>query len=755
MTGDAAAAFVDYARRYAELGYALIRVDGKRPQEKDWQRTRPDCDPEHVAGLWSVWGERWNMGVVLGSSGLAVVEADTEEAAKTLIGLLDGIVIRTPMVQSGRGLPHVYFRDPGGLEKSVCGGLELRAGSHMMVLPPSKHPAAGEEYRWLVPPWEADLAELPAELIDFFDAAKAKKNAEPLADDEPIPEGKRDVTLTSIAGTMRRRGLTGEEILAALREVNRRRCRPPLPDNRVEEIAASVGRYEPAEGLTDLTVDDILAASPDLSKDELLADNPRLKALIGGRSSAASEVVRLVRESGVLLFHDSGRRAYASFCAEDGGSQQTWSLSSRAFKLYARRLYYRAKDASPNGQAVTDAIATLESEAVFDGPELAVHLRVAGDEGAIYIDLGDEHWRAIVITATGWTVRPHPVRFRRTRGMAALPEPTRGGTIDQLRRFVNVATDDDWRQVVGWLVGAARPPEQPYPVGSLNGEQGSAKSTTARVLRELLDPSTVPLRAAPHDLRDLMISANNSWVVCFDNLSRLQPWLSDGLCRLATGGGLGTRELYTDDEETLFEARRPILINGIEELATRSDLLDRSILLQLPTIDRAARRPEHEFWTMFYEQRPAILGAVCDALVAALANVSATQLENLPRMADYARWVTAAEPVLGWTPGSFMQSYEGNIAQVHDLAVDACIVGPFLVLAADQGFEGTATELLEVIADIAEERTTKQAEWPKNARALSGLVKRLAPNLRALGITVKQGDREPSSSRRRLITLRR
>jgi hypothetical protein len=105
-----------------------------------------------------------------------------------------------------------------------------------------------------------------------------------------------------------------------------------------------------------------------------------------------------------------------------------------------------------------------------------------------------------------------------------------------------------------------------------------------RVLRALVDPNTAALRTTPRDERDLVIAANNGWLMALDNLSHLPDWLSDALCRLATGNGFATRELYTDAEEAIFATQRPIVKNGIEELATRGDLLDRSIVLYLPTI---------------------------------------------------------------------------------------------------------------------------------------------------------------------------
>ena len=139
-------------------------------------------------------------------------------------------------------------------------------------------------------------------------------------------------------------------------------------------------------------------------------------------------------------------------------------------------------------------------------------------------------------------------------------------------------------------------PTGPYPVLILQGEQGTAKSTAAKVLRLLIDPSAAPLRTAPLDERDLMIAARNGWIIALDNLSGLSSWLSDALCRIATGGGVSTRELYSDTDEVLIDVQRPIILNGIDDIATRQDLIDRSIIINLEPIPENKRKPEAEFW---------------------------------------------------------------------------------------------------------------------------------------------------------------
>jgi hypothetical protein len=241
-----------------------------------------------------------------------------------------------------------------------------------------------------------------------------------------------------------------------------------------------------------------------------------------------------------------------------------------------------------------------------------------------------------------------------------------------------------------------------------------------------------------------MIAANNGWFIALDNLSHLLSWLSDCLCRLSTGGGFSTRTLYENDEETIFAAIRPIVITGIEEVATRGDLIDRSLLVSLPTIPEDQRRPEAELWKEFNQAVPRIFGALLDALVCAIRNLPTTKLDRIPRMADFALWSTAAEPALGLSAGEFMHAYTDNRDSANEIALDSSIVAKYIIeLAEGSGFSDTSTELLEMLNGRAGyERLDGQPGkrppqyWPKSPRALSGELKRLAPNLRQAGIEV-------------------
>lgn len=468
------------------------------------------------------------------------------------------------------------------------------------------------------------------------------------------------------------------------------------------------------------------------------------------RKSQATSLIELADKD--ELFHAPDGKAFAT--VEVNGHRETLLLRSAAYKDCLSHRYYVSERTAPSASALQDALSALSGRARFEGAEVETFVRLAGHEGRIYLDLCDRDWRVVEITAEGWrVVSEAPVKFRRARGMLPLPKPVRGGSIEELRGFLNVGSREDWVLLCSWLVAALRP-RGPYPIFALHGEQGSAKSTTARAVRSLVDPNTATLRSEPREERDMMIAASNGWCVAFDNLSRIPMWLSDSLCRLATGGGFATRQLYADDEEILFDAQRPALFTGIEEVGTRPDLLDRALVISLPTIPEERRRVESSFWREFEAARPRILGALLDAVSVALRRESSVKLERLPRMADFAVWATAAEPGLGLAEGSFLSAYERNRASANDLALEASAVAPEIlrVMAHRDSWTVTYTALLSELERVFGDSPKRPEGWPKSARSLAGELTRVAVNLRKAGVDVSAAGREGRSGRK-LVTF--
>ncbi len=444
----------------------------------------------------------------------------------------------------------------------------------------------------------------------------------------------------------------------------------------------------------------------------------------------------------VELFHDEDLKAYAT--TRRDGHRETYLIRSRGFRTWLSGLLWKESREGCGVQIMQDALGTLEGYAIHEGSCHAVHVRLAEHSGRLYLDLGSDRFDVVEIDPDGWRVLENQniVKFRRPSGMAALPYPQNGGNIEVLKRYVNLSNPEDWPLIVGFIVGCFHP-AGPYPILDVTGEQGSAKSTLLRLIKAIIDPCTATLRSAPKELRDLAISANNTWVLAFDNLSDIPGWLSDGLCRLATGGGFATRTLYSDDEETIFDTKRPVMLNGIDNVIRRHDLADRAMIVNLAVIQEERRIPEKEFWDDFKDDAPEILGVLLDAVSLALRNVDSVKLDSYPRMADFVTWVTAAEPAFGWKPGTFLKAYRQNIREVRSLTLDADLVGSavktFIESRSYETWDGTSSELLDALDGEADDRTKKGRGWPQSANSLSGKLKRSATALRTEGIEVTIG----------------
>ena len=458
-------------------------------------------------------------------------------------------------------------------------------------------------------------------------------------------------------------------------------------------------------------------------------------------------LVELAREG--ELFRAPDGETYVTLPVQ--GRPGTHCLRARQWLALA---FYERHEQVAHGGAIGEALEVLRALALR-GPVIPVHTRVGQHGDAWYLFLADKEHRAVEITPDGWRVVDRvPARFWKAPGALPLPEPERGGTLEQVQPLLNLR-EDDWLLVRGWLLAALRP-VGPYPLLGIHGEPGSTKTTLAQLLCALVDPTAAYERAEPDRAHDLMIAARNGWMLSFGNLSYLPRWLAEGLCRLSTGGAMGKRELFSDGNEVLFEAMRPVIVNGIEELVGPGDhdLLQRTVMVQVPTVGGRWREIS-AILAEFEGMRPQVLGALLDVLVEARRNLPHTHPPALPRMADFARLVTAAEPALGVRPGRFLEVYGGNQTDKDAIALEVSPVAAALLAHARSGpSPSTAAELLATLSLRVSDKARNARGWPASARVMASQVRRLTPTLRAAGIEVTF-ERAPGGIRERLICFER
>jgi hypothetical protein len=514
-----------------------------------------------------------------------------------------------------------------------------------------------------------------------------------------------------------------------------------------------------AEDLTDI-IKRIKSGETDFSKKEQWTVYNKMERYLNTQLSEYTLIKPAKKDDGnsmATVMVDLAIKSGAAFWATPEGEGfitmqvnthiENHPLKSSRVKDFLSELLYGHDGRAATRNGITDAVNTLSARARFGGEVHEVFTRVAGHSGKIFIDLGNDEWSAVEITTEGWRIIPSeevPVKFRRAKGSLPLPTPVNGGTLADLRSVLNVPVGSPWTLLRSWILQAFRP-KGPYPVLIVDGEQGSGKSWLARILRHVIDPNSASLRRPPRSDHELMISATNTHILAFDNLSTIPPWLGDALCVVSTGGGMSVRQLYSDSEEMLFDVQRPIILNSIAELTTRGDLLDRAITLHLPRIQDSRRKSESDIFAELDRIGPGALGAIFDIIAGGLRELPNVRLDTLPRMADFAKWATACEIATGQKPGEFIEVFNENQDAAKAELIENDMFSTALVdivNAAPAGeLEITSTLLLttlEARCNIMSNRDRPDG-WPRSGKGVRGKIRRIAPGLRAVGIDVSEG----------------
>ena len=457
------------------------------------------------------------------------------------------------------------------------------------------------------------------------------------------------------------------------------------------------------------------------------------------KTTNLKKLVKLAHNN-AYFFKDPDSRAFAKI-KKGEHREELYPLKSSSFEDWLSAINFKVFEEVATSKLKSDATEFLEGETKLSGKTHEVGLRVMGNEEYIEIDLGDKGWNSIYITKDNWRIRKHKKYFYRNKSMKFLPVPSR----DQLDKdwagnIFNFSGNSQSMLIMGWLIGCFMP-EGPKPMLVIQGEQGSGKSFLASMLRSLVDPVKADKTSLPSSERDLYVQAQNNYVLSFDNQRTLHKRHSDWLCRMVTGGGYSTRRLYTNSEEEVFSASRPIILNGITQIADQPDLIDRSIFINIPVIDKNTRKPEKELLNSMNSLNPMILGKICSALSAILRNKK-KEYDHLPRMADFAKFVSRAEEELGWEEGSFVGAINANRREAHEEMYE---YDPLLSLVLELGrknknlafiFSDTTAKLFDVLIGMIPGKFQKSA-FPESPAALAKRLNGLKPVLREMGIVIK------------------
>jgi len=425
-----------------------------------------------------------------------------------------------------------------------------------------------------------------------------------------------------------------------------------------------------------------------------------------------------------------------------GTGAETLRVDSQAFAgLLARAAYDRRKRALSEASRKT-LVSLAVARALFDGNVRPVALRVWSRDGTVYWALHDREGRVVQIDRSGWRIvswSACPVRFAKGPLTRPLPEPRPGGGLTPLWRVLNVS-EPDRPLVAAWLAGCFLPVGE-LPLLALSGPPGSGKTTALEALRSLVDPSEAETMSLGRDPRDLVAAASGQFVVALDNLSRIGQSESDLLCRLATGGGIVERRLYTNYEAVAIKLRRPVMLNGIGDVVQQPDLADRSLAVLLEPL--AGRVPKEQVSERLEAARPSLLGELADRVSRALAGLD-MEVPDV-RLIDFARFALAACPdeIERAALRDALVRNRADMARsaMEDVFASALLGAVVRELKSVEEVRWTSTEVLRKALEHASlEREPR--DWPRSPSAASGLIGKLTGPLAGAGVLAVR-ERDP------------
>ncbi len=510
-------------------------------------------------------------------------------------------------------------------------------------------------------------------------------------------------------------------------------------------------------------------------------------------------LVELVLENHIKLFKDEFKIPHIQ--VKLNNHYKTLPIDSTKFIYYLHNLYSNAYEGRiANAEAINSAISRLEAKAFYEGQMIPLHLRVAWDNpdttDSIYYDLSDDKNRCIKVSRDGWQIVDNQtdVLFRMQDHFKPQVDPittttTNFDTIDSIDskmfdEFIslfnlktNKENTEDIKLLLKCYIISLFIPEIPKPILLLHGEQGGAKSTFQELIKMLVDPSTTQTFTFPRDSSEFVQQLSHNPIAYYDNVSDIQDWISDLLCRAVTGSSFSKRALYTNDDDIYYNFKRIIGINGIDLAATKADLLDRGLIIQTERIDKKDRKKIKKIWEQFNQLKPYVLGYIFDILVKVLryrAEHGEIDFPNgLNRMADWEEYAEIISRCMGNNDGKFQDVYAENIGVQVDEAIESSplsqavieFMSEEIVIGIELGtnkeikiireeWTGTPTELHTMLQNIVIAKlnliVSKSKSWPKSASALTRKINSVKTNLREKGIEIILGRDEKGN---RTITI--
>jgi len=443
------------------------------------------------------------------------------------------------------------------------------------------------------------------------------------------------------------------------------------------------------------------------------------------------------------LFKDQAGLTYAI------RDNQVMSINDVAFENWLRVFYRKNLGRIATKSDIQTIIDNLVAEAAINGETIHLYNRVASYNDAFWYYAGniEDGCQAVCITPSGWKLVNSdgmPTLFKKSELFLPQIAPvTENGDFGSLIDFVNIK---DTAQKLLFLVSVASLviPNIQYPACIFYGNEGSSKTTVVSMIRKIIDPSKAMPSVMSKKVEEMCLQLSKSHVIAYDNLDSLSKQQSDILCQFISGGSIEKRQLYTDAKTYLTNFKGCVLLNGVSNVVSRPDLIDRSVLFELQRINEEHRITEGDFWRNFDLALPKILGGLFDVISKAMSIYPTIKLEKTQRLGDFNKWGCAIAIAMNYKQEEFLAAYEANRQLACEKAVssDSLAEAICIFMREISEWSGYMGDLYDSLTLIVRNHGLDIDGFPKGANNLSKKIGRCEVILKSEGIEFNIGNKD-------------
>jgi hypothetical protein len=795
-----------YALEYYHKNFSVIPIisKDKRPAVTSWEENKTTRADEKQIREWFLNGGSYNIAIVTGSiSQIVAFDIDGDAAEEYFYRIVEelddsikNIIHNTTTMKTGSGNTNLIigfnpqdFQEDEKIKNTVLwhsnddkhAEIRLKAEGGYIIVPPSIHPN-GNKYELLNGISSIVLSRKQLEMLIVALRSSHKEKCSSSSsgnndrfyqlNDEAINKiasilkpyykgGQRNDFILYLSGWLRKRGVEIErvkKVIALLSDGDEER------QNRIRTLKETYAKDNQSriKGYSGLLV----LLTEQLQDEQKAFDTlKRIEQILPEKDEKdeKEDTLQLVSKSCLQFFLDQYGSPYAAVRLSD--HVETMAMNGKRIRNWICKIKYDATNILLSSETLASVLNVLRAKAEFENNTRNLYLRVAESDKepfVIYYDLTNSRREVVKITPIRWSIEKSPILFRRYGNQLMQPHPSISypfNIFDQFIELLNVKNDDNKLLLKCYIISLFIP-EIPKPVLMLHGEQGSAKSTLLELIKMLVDPSILRTLSFSKNNDELVQKLSHNYISYFDNVSDIRNWISDQLCRAVTGSGFSKRELYTDDDDIIYNFRRCIGFNGINLAATKADLLDRGLIIQLERISEEQRRTIEDIWKDFEKIRPLLLGYIFDILVRVMKKKSegGIKMKSHPRMADFAEVAEIISRIMGNMENKFLEVYHRNIGLQTEQALESSPIAATIIEFMNSRTEwtGTTTELLnelEQVAEILKIKTKNNKEWPTAPNRLSRRINDIKTNLRQIGIVIERYTNSKTNTR--IIDIRK